>query len=55
MTEEEIVAVYKMGLKSIEMIDNFIKENGNYCNFRKAPSFMFTNNIFGISAIKKRT
>ncbi len=33
MSEEEIVSVYKMGLESIKIIDEFIKVNGNNCNF----------------------
>ncbi len=53
MSEEEIVSIYKMGLESIKIIDEFIKVNGNNCNFRKVPSFMFTNSLFGVNAIKK--
>lgn len=53
ISEEEFVDVYKMGLESIEMIDKFIQEHGNHCHFRKAPSFMYTNSIFGIKAIEE--
>lgn len=53
MSEDEIVDVYKMGLSSIDMIDEFIRNNGNKCFFRKVPSFMYTNSIFGINALEK--
>ncbi len=53
MTEQDIVDVYKMGLQSIEMIDQFIQKYGNHCHFRKAASFMYTNSIFGVKAIEE--
>lgn len=53
MSEDEIVSVYQMGLDSIKKIDEFIKQNGNLCHFRKVPSFMYTNSIFGVSGIEK--
>lgn len=37
MTEDEIVEVYKMGLKSIEEIYKFIAKFGNYCHFNLRP------------------
>ncbi len=52
MSEQDIVATYRMGLDSINLIEKFIKEKGNFCHFRKLPSFMYTNSIFGISAIE---
>ncbi len=53
MSEEEIVQTYKMGLSSIEKIQDFINEYGNFCHFSKRPSLLYTKNIFGESAIEK--
>lgn len=52
MNGQDIVSAYKMGLKSIDMIDDFIKQKGNLCHFRKVPSFMYTNSIFGVKAME---
>lgn len=51
MSESEIVNIYKMGLESIEKIENFINQFGNFCNFRKCPSFLYTDCIFGKKSI----
>jgi heterodisulfide reductase subunit A-like polyferredoxin len=53
MSEEEIVEVYKMGLFSIDKIQEFIDTYGNHCHFNKRPSLLYTNNIFGKKAIEK--
>jgi len=53
MSEEEIVQTYKMGLSSIEKIQDFINEYENFCHFSKRPSLLYTKNIFGESAIEK--
>lgn len=53
MNEQDIINVYRMGLESINMIEQFIKENGNKCHFRKIPSFMYTNRILGVTSLKK--
>lgn len=53
MNEEDIVLAYKMGLDSIEIIDDFIRKHGNLCHFRKCPSLMYTNNNFGIKPLEK--
>lgn len=53
MSEDEIVSVYRMGLDSIEKIDDFISKYGNYCHYSKRPSFLYTNNIFNLNSIQK--
>ncbi len=53
MSEEQIVQTYKMGLFSIEKIESFINQYGNFCHFNKRPSLLYTKNIFGKSAIEK--
>ena len=53
ISEEQIVQTYKMGLFSIEKIEQFIKEHGNHCHFHKRPSFLYTKNFFGKGAIEK--
>lgn len=53
MTEEDIVSIYKMGLDSINEIDNIIKKLGNHCHFSLRPSLMYTTNIFKQNAVQK--
>lgn len=53
MSEDEIVLAYKIGLESIEQIDNFIKQFGNHCHFRKCPSLMFTNSFIGVKPLEE--
>lgn len=52
LSEEEIVAVYKMGLNSIEDIEKFIKLHGNHCNFCKKSAFLYSNEQKDIQKIK---
>lgn len=53
MSSEDVVLAYKMGLDGISLIEQFIADNGNYCNFRKLPSFMYTDSIFGVKQLEK--
>lgn len=54
MTDEEIVEVYNMGLDSIEKISKLIMfKLGNDCHFAKKPSFLYSNNILDVPAIKE--
>lgn len=53
LTEEEIVAVYKMGLSSIAKIQKFIKKHSNKCNFKLRPTFLYTDSIFSQGKIEK--
>lgn len=52
-TEKEIVEVYKMGLNSIKDINNFIKINGNYCDFKNKASFLYSNEKKDIKKLEK--
>lgn len=51
MSEDEIVACYKMGQYCIQKIEKFVCENGNYCEFALRPSFLYTDRFFGKTAI----
>ncbi len=52
MTKKEIVGVYQMGLDSIEKIKGLMKEIGNNCHFNLRPSFLYTNSLLGVKAVK---
>lgn len=43
LSYDEIIEVYKMGLKSIKKIEKFIQEKGNHCGFHLRPTFLYTN------------
>lgn len=51
LSESEIVSAYKMELSSIEKLDCFIKEHGNFCGFNKCASLMYSTNIFKLNAL----
>lgn len=42
MSEQEIVSCYKLGLKSIEIVDDMIKSLGNHCHYSKRPTLIYT-------------
>lgn len=41
-TRDNIVKSYKLGLKALKEIDDFIKENGNECDYKKTDSLLYT-------------
>ena len=49
----EITDIYKMGMESMNKIDEFIKTHGNHCQFRKKPTFLYTSKASEIKDIKK--
>ncbi len=53
MTEEEVVDVYKMGLKSIRLMNDFILENGNECQFKLVPTLLFSNKKLSLKNLEK--
>ena len=40
--ENEIIEIYKIGLKSLKKIEKFVKIHGNECNFYKRHSLLYT-------------
>lgn len=52
LSKEEIISIYRMGLKSIDSIEKFIKKYGNHCNFSKKSSFLYSNESKDINKIK---
>ena len=53
MRKEDIILAYRMGIESIDKIQNFIKKFGNCCEFAKRPTFLYTNSIFSKNAVLK--
>jgi glycine/D-amino acid oxidase-like deaminating enzyme len=53
MTEQEIVECYKMGLNSIKKIDDFIKKNGNHCEFALRPTLMYSDKIIQSAKVQE--
>ena len=53
LSDEEIVSVYKMGIKSIDKIENFIKKYGNECDFSRRPTFLYTAKAGNKNKIEK--
>lgn len=43
LDEEKIKKCYNLGLKSIKKLQKFMKLHGNYCNFSKRPSLIYSN------------
>ncbi len=52
LTNEEIIKIYKMGLKSIKEICEFIKKNGNFCEFSLKSTLVFTDQILKVKKFK---
>lgn len=42
LTSEDIIKCYKMGLKSLKRIEEFVREHGNECQFVRRPTFLYT-------------
>lgn len=53
LTEKEIIDTYKMGLKSIEKIDDFVKKYGNYCYYAKRPTLLYSDKFFASIKIEE--
>ena len=53
LTQEQVVNIYKMGQNSIKKIEDFVKIHGNNCFFKKRPTFLYTNSVFGKNKIIK--
>lgn len=43
LTTDEIVSCYKLGLNSIDKIENIVKKLKNTCHFNKRPTLIFSN------------
>lgn len=43
LTQEQIVACYKLGLSAIEQLDDIINQIGNHCNYSKRPTLVYTH------------
>lgn len=52
-TEEEIVAVYEMGLYSLKEINNFINKHGNFCEFKNKATLLYSNKKKDIKKIEQ--
>lgn len=52
MSEDDIVLAYQMGLESIKKIEKFIARYGNFCHYYPRPTFLYTDSIFTVGAIK---
>lgn len=52
LSNDQIVKIYNMGLKSIEKIEQFVNIYGNHCGFRKVPSLIYTTKAGGVKALK---
>lgn len=40
-TKEELVDVYRIGLKALADIEDIIKNLGNFCNYQKCDALFF--------------
>ena len=49
----DVVKIYKMGLKSIQEIKQFVNKHGNHCEFSLKSSFVYTKSFFDVSKFKK--
>lgn len=50
---ENVIKSYKLGIKALNEIDNFIKEEGNNCNYKKRDCILYTDKKLEIEELKK--
>lgn len=53
LTKEEIINGYKLGLKALKDISNFIKEYGNYCHYSPRPTLLFSQKDSEVEELKR--
>src|SRR5574344_1780063 len=53
MTQDEIIAIYKMGIYSIKKISEFINIYGNKCQFKICPSLLYSDCILDKNTFMK--
>ena len=53
LSNDEIISIYNMGIKSIRKIENFINKYGNNCNFSKRPTFLYTSKKGNVNKIEQ--
>lgn len=53
LTKDEVITAYKLGLQSLDMLENIIKKTGNHCHYAKRPTLIFTQNKKESSELKE--
>lgn len=52
-TPEKIIKSYKLGIKALDEIKEFINENGNRCNYKERDTLLYTNKTVEIDELKQ--
>lgn len=50
---DNVIRSYKLGLKALDEIEEFIKENGNQCEYEKKDTLLYTSKKIEIAEIKE--
>lgn len=50
---DKVIQSYKLGLKALEEVDNFIKTYGNTCQYEKRDTLLYTNRQTAIAEMKE--
>lgn len=50
---ENVIGSYKLGVKALKEIDEFINEYGNLCNYEKRDTLLYTNKQLEIGEMKE--
>lgn len=52
-TLDKIILSYKLGLKALDELEEFIKENGNHCDYKKRDTLLYTAKNSEIGEMKE--
>ena len=52
-TLDNVITSYKLGLKALDEIEEFIKEYGNKCKYEKKDTLLYTSKEFEVKEMKE--
>ncbi|MBE6052172.1 MAG: FAD-binding oxidoreductase [Clostridium sp.] len=53
LKREDIIRAYNLGIKALDEVDEFIREYGNKCDYKKRDTLLYTNKNLGVKEIEE--